>query len=1123
MEGSAQELLAHGEWLRRLARALVGEASAEDVVQETYEVALRRAPREGGDVRPWLGWVARNLSRMRRRAAARRARREEQVEAAVAAPSPEELVARARMQERVARMVLELEEPLRATVMLRYYEGLSGAEIARAQGVPEGTVRWRLKRALDEVRARLDEEHRGDRRAWVALVAPLAPAFPAAGRGAGAATMTGTAAATTSAPVAHTLMMGGLAVKTGTKVAALIAVVIALVVGTRYAGLWGGGATGTGTGTGTTDGGAAASGPAARPPAAGTHGVALGGPAGEPRVHRDDDPRGTLRLEGVVLDEAERGVAGARVALDASPPVVVETERDGSFVFEGLIARDYRVEATAGDRYAGPARLRLTPDAEPVTLRLRAGAVVEVAVTAHDGGAPIEGATVELRAALGWRGTTGADGVATLRGVGPIWASLAVSASGYAPAAVWMSVGGAPGATARVAIALHRGAAVSGRVIDEAGAAVAGARVTAAPASEPFPVTDPRRDGVLTAADGTFTLPAVAAGSYRLTASDAHHAAATSPPIVLDGQHPRGGVELVLTAGASVRGVVVDGGGRPVPAADVRVVTRGHVPWRARRQAFTDDGGRFAMSGLPRRGVQLVAWHPQGASAIADVDLAAAREREVRLVLDVTGAIEGAVVDRAGEPVGDAQVMAEPVWSGGTADRAAWHVRGVQELVSDAGGRFRFVGLPPGEYDVRVAPPTAREDGMWQRTSARARPGGPPVRLVLAADGGVTGKVAFADGRAPAAFTIAVNGGPATAFAGDDGAFAVTTPAGAVALEVAGPGLVARRVSLEVADGARTDAGTITVDPGRSVSGRVLDERGAPVEGATVAAGTLLSGGGAELYIPTESVGARSATTDADGRYLLAGFPPTPLTLVAGKDGVGRAASVAVARGADSAVVDLVLQATGGVDGTVTRGGQPLADTVVIANPLGAPSSNFFVVTGPDGSFAFDALTAGDYFLYPMLGGGGNRPKDMALHTVTVTAGRRARIALDASGGRGSLALAIETDAGQPVPMAMVVVVQAAVDAPTLEALRDGTFLTGELRRAGVVMLHMRMGMAGKAEVTEMRPGRYSACAVPIGDPAQARDAERMPMRCVPVAVTDGAATATVVVPAAWLAPPPAP
>ncbi|KAB2888015.1 MAG: hypothetical protein F9K40_20850, partial [Kofleriaceae bacterium] len=38
---SAEELLAHADWLRRLARALVGDAAADDVVQETYEVALR--------------------------------------------------------------------------------------------------------------------------------------------------------------------------------------------------------------------------------------------------------------------------------------------------------------------------------------------------------------------------------------------------------------------------------------------------------------------------------------------------------------------------------------------------------------------------------------------------------------------------------------------------------------------------------------------------------------------------------------------------------------------------------------------------------------------------------------------------------------------------------------------------------------------------------------------------------------------------------------------------------------------------------------------------------------------------------------------------------------------------
>src|SRR5690606_18611263 len=103
----------------------------------------------------------------------------------------------------------------------------------------------------------------------------------------------------------------------------------------------------------------------------------------------------------------------------------------------------------------------------------------------------------------------------------------------------------------------------------------------------------------------------------------------------------------------------------------------------------------------------------------------------------------------------------------------------------------------------------------------------------------------------------------------------------------------------------------------------------------------------------------------------MSGFGPQNLVIVAGKDGVGRARSVSVPRGPDGAVIDLVLEAVGGADGKVVRDGQPLPDTVVIANPLGAIGSNFFVVTGPDGSFAFDALSPGEYFIYPMMGGGG--------------------------------------------------------------------------------------------------------------------------------------------------------
>jgi RNA polymerase sigma-70 factor (ECF subfamily) len=172
-----EALLEHAAWLRHLAAGLVrGDGDADDLVQETWLAALRSPPREQGPARNWLGEVLRNASRMRARSAGRRARREAELGSLVepAALSPEVLLARAEAQRRLSTLVTELAEPLRSTILLRYFEGLSAAEIARRQGVPAGTVRWRLKTGLDRLRAALDGESGGDRRRWGALLAPLA-------------------------------------------------------------------------------------------------------------------------------------------------------------------------------------------------------------------------------------------------------------------------------------------------------------------------------------------------------------------------------------------------------------------------------------------------------------------------------------------------------------------------------------------------------------------------------------------------------------------------------------------------------------------------------------------------------------------------------------------------------------------------------------------------------------------------------------------------------------------------------------------------------------------------------------------------------------------------------------
>lgn len=1081
---TAEELLAHTEWLTRLARALVGEAGADDVVQQTYEAALATGSTPRGAVRPWLGGVARNVARMATRGRIRRERREQAVPVHDEVPSPEQLLARAQVQQKVNRLVLELHEPLRSTLLLRFFEGLSAAEIARAQGIPAATVRSRLKDALDRIRAALDVEHGNERRAWVGLLAPL-PAVMSRGTRAVAG--------------------GGLIVSTFVKAGIAVVVVALLLAGTRVAGLWG------------------ASPPskpaplakAALPPRSAPPAEAAA-PAASPRelpALHDRDPKGTIRLEGQVIDEHDAPVAGATVAIDANPPIVVKTEADGGFVFEGLLRRDYRLEATAGDRYAGPARLRLTDKPEPVTLRMRKGGRVEVTVTDRAAGAPVAGAEVELRSwmsTLTWKATTNGQGVATLVGIGAGSSPLVVRAHGYAQAAMLLGTSGNPDVVERAALALAPGAALSGRVVDDKGAPVANARVFATNASEPLPVVDPYRDAVACAADGTFSIAAVSAGTWRVTARAGDYAPTTSAPFTVDGEHARGGIELRLSAGAVVRGTVKDASGAPVSAAVVSVVPHGYVPWLPRRQTFTDASGAFSMSGLEPRAVDVVASHDSGASAIVAADLAAKREQTVALTIDITGAITGTVVDSAGQPIGDAQVTASAEGISDPAARSAWLVRGVQETTTDQGGSFRFAGLPDGTYRVRAARPSANEAALWLAAGVATTPNAAPIKVVVPSDGRALGKVQLPDGKPAVAFTVMLDDTRPLPFVTKDGAFAVPAVPGTYALTVSGPGFLTTSKQVTIAENKDTDVGTITVQPGRSITGRVVDEQGTPVAKATVAAGALLTGGGAELYIKSESIGAKDTETDAQGRFALDGFPPASLTVVAGKANAGRSASVQLAASSDSATLDLVLAPTSGLQGKVTRGGQPLADTVVIANPVGAMASNFFVTTGPDGTFALDALTPGAYLVYPMIGGGGNAPKDMYMRRVEVALGAKATTELDATPGPVTLDVSVTTDKGAPIPMAGLLAIALTIDPESAEQLRDGSLFPVT---DATVPMHMRMVMGGAAEITGMRPGAYTLCAL-FGDPRSGNP----PKKCTHVQLTPATKqTASIVVPAALL------
>lgn len=168
-------LLAHADWLRDLARTLVGGADADDAVQDTYVAALRSPPDPELPAKPWLARVLRNASRMSHRSATRRARREDAATQIATPPSSaSDTVARAETFRTLVELVLALDDPYRATLLRHYFDGESFAAIARRDRIPEATVRGRHKQALEQLRRRLDARSHGDRRAWLASLAPLA-------------------------------------------------------------------------------------------------------------------------------------------------------------------------------------------------------------------------------------------------------------------------------------------------------------------------------------------------------------------------------------------------------------------------------------------------------------------------------------------------------------------------------------------------------------------------------------------------------------------------------------------------------------------------------------------------------------------------------------------------------------------------------------------------------------------------------------------------------------------------------------------------------------------------------------------------------------------------------------
>lgn len=186
------ELERHAAALRALARQLVGEQRADDLVQDVALQALE-TPRPPAGWRGWLQVVLRRRASNLRRDERRRQRREGSAAAARSfeVSSSAAVAAQQELVRAVTEQLLALPEPYRDTLFRRFFHDATPTAIAATTGVPLATVRSRLQRGLAQLRERLDHEF-GERERWSApllcltgapsgLVATAATSFTFAG------------------------------------------------------------------------------------------------------------------------------------------------------------------------------------------------------------------------------------------------------------------------------------------------------------------------------------------------------------------------------------------------------------------------------------------------------------------------------------------------------------------------------------------------------------------------------------------------------------------------------------------------------------------------------------------------------------------------------------------------------------------------------------------------------------------------------------------------------------------------------------------------------------------------------------------------------------------------------
>ena len=461
---------------------------------------------------------------------------------------------------------------------------------------------------------------------------------------------------------------------------------------------------------------------------------------------------------------------------------------------------------------------------------------------------------------------------------------------------------------------------IRGRVLDTGGQPVAGATVSA---------KDGARSRVMTTdVDGRFALTDVPTGSVTVDATksgyvQSRHGAQTSQlpalPITLTNGQVVDGVDIVLPRTSALGGTVVDEAGEPMEDASVQLLrvsrsARGDIVTPASAMSRrTDDRGQFRVWGIVPGTYVIAASAPAltpglaGSSRVAyppiyypaTPEVASASQVQIVAEQDLSGfviamasvpvaRISGVATNSAGVPLSGLIRLSSPRMS-------ALSLQPRQATIGN-NGEFVFTDVPRGEYLVQALAASGPSGPEFAAHPVTVVDRDPPALVVRTTPGSVVSGRLVLEGAPDAvlwdwAFNLVhvSHTLSASANAKNSGAFSSGTTfrfsglSGSARLVFSTPdekwflksinidGHDVADLPFDFGDKGRVydDVDVVFSANGASISGRVTDERGAPVQHYVV---VVFSADRDKWFASSRWL--KMARADADGAFRLTALPP---------------------------------------------------------------------------------------------------------------------------------------------------------------------------------------------------------------------------------------------------------